>query len=275
MNARLYDPLLAHVVSPDNYVQAPDYTQSYNRYSYCINNPLKYTDPSGNEYNIDLPAVEIVASRGGGGGGEDEAGSGAGNSSFSLPNLESIKNIQEKIAFKATCKTVTITANRVVPKINGTTPWLNYAQGELGQIEMNPGDNSSIISYHATTGGFKNDETAWCSSFVNWSLTQAGVRGTNSARAYSWKTWGQTLPRPAYGSIAIANFSHVGFVAGVNSAGRIILLGGNQGQPGAVTLSPINPNSIIQYVYPSGFSPNYSLPVLDINRSSMNYNFTH
>jgi RHS repeat-associated protein len=49
MNARLYEPLLAHVVSPDNYVQAPDFTQSYNRYSYCINNPLKYTDPSGNE----------------------------------------------------------------------------------------------------------------------------------------------------------------------------------------------------------------------------------
>jgi hypothetical protein len=28
-------------------VQYPGYTQSYNRYSYCLNNPLKYTDPSG------------------------------------------------------------------------------------------------------------------------------------------------------------------------------------------------------------------------------------
>jgi hypothetical protein len=35
------------MLSPDNYIQAPDNTQSYNRYSYCINNPLKYTDPSG------------------------------------------------------------------------------------------------------------------------------------------------------------------------------------------------------------------------------------
>jgi hypothetical protein len=34
----------------DNYVQAPGFTQSYNRYSYCMNNPLKYTDPSGNEF---------------------------------------------------------------------------------------------------------------------------------------------------------------------------------------------------------------------------------
>jgi hypothetical protein len=30
-------------------VQYPGYTQSYNRYSYCLNNPLKYTDPSGNK----------------------------------------------------------------------------------------------------------------------------------------------------------------------------------------------------------------------------------
>jgi RHS repeat-associated protein len=47
MNGRLYDPVLGRMLSPDNYIQAPDNTQSYNRYSYCINNPLKYTDPSG------------------------------------------------------------------------------------------------------------------------------------------------------------------------------------------------------------------------------------
>ena len=34
-------------LSPDNYIQAPDHSQSFNRYSYCLNNPLKYTDPSG------------------------------------------------------------------------------------------------------------------------------------------------------------------------------------------------------------------------------------
>lgn len=28
-------------------MQAPDLTQNFNRYSYCLNNPLKYTDPSG------------------------------------------------------------------------------------------------------------------------------------------------------------------------------------------------------------------------------------
>ena len=44
---RLYDPVIARFFSPDNFVQVPGFTQSYNRYAYCLNNPLQYTDPSG------------------------------------------------------------------------------------------------------------------------------------------------------------------------------------------------------------------------------------
>ena len=47
MNGRMYDPVIGRVLSPDNYVQDPTNTQCYNRYSYCLNNPLRYTDPSG------------------------------------------------------------------------------------------------------------------------------------------------------------------------------------------------------------------------------------
>ncbi|MFZ1526144.1 MAG: SpvB/TcaC N-terminal domain-containing protein, partial [Saprospiraceae bacterium] len=47
MNGRLYDPVLGRMLSPDNHVQMPDYTQNYNRYSYALNNPLRYTDPDG------------------------------------------------------------------------------------------------------------------------------------------------------------------------------------------------------------------------------------
>ncbi len=47
MNGRIYDPLVSRMLSPDNFIQAPDFSQSFNRYSYCWNNPLKYTDPSG------------------------------------------------------------------------------------------------------------------------------------------------------------------------------------------------------------------------------------
>jgi RHS repeat-associated protein len=58
MNGRLYDPMLGRMLSPDNYVQASDYTQSFNRYSYCLNNPLKYTDPSGN-FITGLPLLDM------------------------------------------------------------------------------------------------------------------------------------------------------------------------------------------------------------------------
>ncbi len=47
MNGRMYDPAIGRVLSPDKFVQSPGYTQSYNRYSYCFNNPLRYTDPGG------------------------------------------------------------------------------------------------------------------------------------------------------------------------------------------------------------------------------------
>lgn len=47
MNARLYDPVLGRFLSPDPYVQNPSSTQNLNRYSYCLNNPLRYNDPNG------------------------------------------------------------------------------------------------------------------------------------------------------------------------------------------------------------------------------------
>ncbi len=47
MNGRMYDPLLARFLSPDDYVQMPMSPQGFNRYSYCLNNPIRYTDPSG------------------------------------------------------------------------------------------------------------------------------------------------------------------------------------------------------------------------------------
>ena len=47
MNGRCYDPVVGRFLSPDIIVQNPNNTQCYNRYSYAINNPLKYSDPSG------------------------------------------------------------------------------------------------------------------------------------------------------------------------------------------------------------------------------------
>jgi RHS repeat-associated protein len=47
MNGRVYDPVLGRFLSPDPIVQAPIFSQSWNRYSYVWNSPLSYTDPTG------------------------------------------------------------------------------------------------------------------------------------------------------------------------------------------------------------------------------------
>jgi len=51
--ARLYDPLLGRFISADSIVPEPGNLQAYNRYSYCLNNPVIYTDPSGQFFGID------------------------------------------------------------------------------------------------------------------------------------------------------------------------------------------------------------------------------
>ena len=53
MNARLYDAALGRFLSPDPYVQMPDFTQNFNRYSYCLNNPLVYSDLTGEWFGLD------------------------------------------------------------------------------------------------------------------------------------------------------------------------------------------------------------------------------
>jgi hypothetical protein len=53
LNARLYDPKLAQFLGLDPLVQEPGMGQNFNRYSYCLNNPLLYSDPSGNSWISD------------------------------------------------------------------------------------------------------------------------------------------------------------------------------------------------------------------------------
>ena len=62
MNGRLYDPAIRRFLSPDNFVQDPYNTQNFDRYSYVYNNPLMYTDPSGEVFQIGIiGAVAIGA----------------------------------------------------------------------------------------------------------------------------------------------------------------------------------------------------------------------
>ncbi len=50
MNGRLFDPTIGRFLQGDPMLQAPDDLQNYNRYSYCLNNPVTCTDPSGQSF---------------------------------------------------------------------------------------------------------------------------------------------------------------------------------------------------------------------------------
>lgn len=64
MNGRIYDPVIARFISPDPIIQSPDNSQSLNRYSYAMNNPLVMIDPSGysNQFVAMATIVGILVS---------------------------------------------------------------------------------------------------------------------------------------------------------------------------------------------------------------------
>jgi RHS repeat-associated protein len=50
--ARWYDAVIGRFLSPDTIVPAPGDPQSLNRYAYVLNNPLRYTDPTGHAWAL-------------------------------------------------------------------------------------------------------------------------------------------------------------------------------------------------------------------------------
>jgi uncharacterized protein (TIGR02594 family) len=150
-------------------------------------------------------------------------------------------------------------------------PWLQVAEGELGVHEIpGPKSESRIIEYHATTTLMAtSDEVPWCSSFMNWAMSQVKIRGTGSAAARSWLRWGVRLGVPAFGCVAVLSRDgnqpaqltrdelttgrylpgHVGpWIGDVNST-TIRLIGGNQGD--AVSIANFPKSRLLGYFWPA------------------------
>lgn len=126
-----------------------------------------------------------------------------------------------------------------------SAPWMEVARTQIG-VEETPGRGTTarIADYHAETSlHARDDETAWCSAFVNWVMKQCDLVGTRRADARSWLQWehGERCdPKP--GAIAvlwrgkpIGWQGHVAFVDRIEGE-TLWLLGGNQGD--AVSIAP-------------------------------------
>ncbi len=146
---------------------------------------------------------------------------------------------------------------------SGGAPWMAIANQETGQHEVaGKAANPRIVEYHAATElKAKSDEVAWCSSFVNWVLSKAGIAGTRSAAAASWASWGKPC-QAKYGAIAViynagaANSSlsrsgnHVGFLVEETST-HFSLLGGNQSDSVKITRFPKKKWRLKAYRWPN------------------------
>ena len=146
------------------------------------------------------------------------------------------------------------------PSVNGEPSWMAIARGELGQSEISgsgPANNNDRISdYHGTTTlGRHEDETPWCSSYVNWVMEQAGIPGTDNALARSWADWGVESD---YQPGAVVTFDgnqdgvidHVGLFAGFAENGNLLILGGNQSNE--VNIAQFDPSTAVTVRMPPG-----------------------
>lgn len=150
-------------------------------------------------------------------------------------------------------------------------PWLVLARSLDGEAEI-PGarHNPRILRWWQAIGqAFRDDETPWCAAFVGGVLEECGIRSSKSAAARSYLKWGRQV-HPCPGAIAVFSrppstwSGHVGFLAGRDQLGRLMIVGGNQGN--RVSVAPFDPDRLLDLRWPNDpgvvAAPSSTLPVI-------------
>lgn len=149
--------------------------------------------------------------------------------------------------------------------------WLTVARRNLHVVET-PGKATTpaierwLINLKAW---WRDDETPWCGVFVAECLREASqARPAHWYRALAWKDWGLSLETPTLGCIVVfarAGGGHVGFFVGRDERGRLMILGGNQGN--RVSIAPFDASRVVAYRWPATtpLPPVFSSPVLASN----------
>lgn len=146
--------------------------------------------------------------------------------------------------------------------------WLTEARKHIGLAEKKgPAHSPEIVQFwkDIKRGGIKDDETPWCAAFVGAMLERCGIRSSRFESAKSYLQWGQALVRPLLGCVVVftrEGGGHVGFAVGQDTAGRLLILGGNQGDAVNVRAFPVE--RVTGYRWPEGLVlPDFPLPTLD------------
>jgi uncharacterized protein (TIGR02594 family) len=172
--------------------------------------------------------------------------------------------------------------NRVIThntNIDFNSPiWLRVAKSYIGVEEITGhNDNPIIMGWWKRLGISvdNRDLPPWCAGFVGGVLEECGIRSSRSALARSYEHWGATLPGPALGAVAslwrgsrVSGLGHVVFVVGISKSGKLLGLGGNQGN--SVNIKPIDTSRVLAYCYPASYPRplmynSNNLPIIDIN----------
>lgn len=145
--------------------------------------------------------------------------------------------------------------------------WIKIARSYIGTREI-PGakHNPTIMKWLRKLNSWINDdETPWCGTFVGAVLQEANRYVIKDFfRALSWLNGGVRLSRPAYGCLVIfyrKGGGHVGFCVGEDNLGRLMILGGNQGN--AVNIKPFNKDRVVAYIWPADPDGKAKVPAHD------------
>lgn len=122
---------------------------------------------------------------------------------------------------------------------------IEFAKAYLGQTESENHQVLSSFVREAISDFGDVRQTAWCAGFVNAALREADLGGTNSLMARSFLQWGKEVETPQEGDVVVfwrgspdSWKGHVGFFAGYDDAGDILVLGGNQGNSVSIKSYP-------------------------------------
>lgn len=138
--------------------------------------------------------------------------------------------------------------------------WMRLAEGFLGTAETpGPDDDPRIVQFFRDVGrgDIVHDEVAWCAAFLGSCLERSGIRSTRSLMARSYLKWGVGLEVPRPGCVAVLRrgadpaAGHCAFFVR-RTAGRLLLLGGNQGD--RVSISAFPASSLLGYRWPEAAS---------------------